>query len=475
MPALVCLLFASLAYADPQRPNVLLICVDDLRPELHCYGHPIMKTPHMDRLAGEGRMFARHYAAVPTCGASRYALMTGLRPSRTRALDNGAFGRMRGKDEDKNAPESLAHRFRLSGYRTVSIGKVSHSPDGYVYGYNRPPSDVLEMPHSWDQVRLPLGKWKHGWDSFFAYADGTGRNDRRARKQDVPAMECADVPDTGYPDGLIAEDAVGQLRDLKQRGRPFLLAVGFFKPHLPFNAPKKYWDLYPPDLVKLSPTDDLRSQTGGEFWGYTHPAGAKADADYHRRIRRAYFAAVSYVDAQVGKVLDAVDELGLRDQTVVVLWGDHGWHLGDLNHWGKHTSYEWALRSAFIMRTPNMNQPGKATSAIVETLDIYPTLVDLCRLGGADGLDGVSLRPVLDDPEHPGKTGAIGYWGNARSLRTARYRLIAGKDLSAKGAKLFDHQADPDEARDLAEQQPQLVAELLRQLRADSPTLVTAE
>lgn len=453
--------------AQGKQPNVLLICVDDLRPQLASYGYTFMHTPHMDRLAKQGRAFTRHYVAAPTCGASRYALLTGLRPSKTRALGNGAFGRIK---KDSPAPTTVVHHLRRNGYRTVGIGKISHSPDGYVYGYNKPPSDQLELPQSWDDVRLPLGDWQHGWASFFAYADGTGRNARRQRGEPVPAFESADVRDTGYPDGLIAEDAVSQLRDLAQRDKPFCLAVGFFKPHLPFNAPKKYWDLYPPDTIDLAPTNTLKNQSGGEFWGYTHPKNVKSDADYHRRVRRAYYASVSYVDAQVGKVLDAVDQLGLRDNTIVILWGDHGWHLGDLNRWGKHTLHEWSLRSPLIVRTPNMPAPGEPTDAIVETLDVYPTLIDLCGLPAVEGLHGESIRPVLDNPEHPGKSAAIGYWRNGRSIRVPNYRLINGRK-----PRLYDHTRDPDEAHDVADQHPELVKKLMEQLQNDSPRLLDAD
>lgn len=464
-------LLPLLSAAAAEKPNVLFICVDDLRPQLGCYGEQIMVTPHLDKLASQGRRFDRHYVAVPTCGASRFALMTGRRPSNTGGMNNDAFGKL--SDTEKvPAPETFAHLFRINGYRTVGIGKVGHSPDGLVYGYNKPPADVKEMPRSWDDFRLPLGQWNHGWDSFFAYADGTGRNWRRTQKIPSPPVEAAEVADTGYPDGLVARDAIAQLKELKNREEPFLLAVGFFKPHLPFNAPQKYWDLYPPEKVELAPTATEGKQTGAEMFGYNHPPGSRSDPNHHRHLRRAYFASVSYIDAQVGMVLDSLDELGLAGNTIVIVWGDHGWHLGDLSHWGKHTLHEWSLRSPLIVRTPNMPQPGKPARGIVETIDLYPTLVDYCALADApEILDGASLRPLLENAGHAGKTAAIGYWEKGRTIRIDRYRLIVPDMKKPDNMSLYDLENDPDEANDIADENHDRGAELLKQLREDQPRM----
>jgi arylsulfatase A-like enzyme len=483
-----CCLLGVVRAADAEeksRLNVLLICVDDLRPQLGCYGHDFMKTPHMDRLATQGRLFTRHYAAVPTCGASRYALLTGRRPSRTQALGNDAFKRLRTGGE---VPLTLPAMFRQQGYRTVCIGKVSHHPDGLWYGYDDPINrNELEMPGSWDVVGLPYGRWSTGWNSFFAYADGTGRPQRKRDRKPYPPFESADVPDEAYPDGLIAADAVNKLAALRNGKQPFFLAVGFFKPHLPLNAPKKYWDLYDEKSIDLSPcpkapapiNNSWSLHNSGEFYNYTTPEGARGDDAYKRKTRHAYYAAVSYADAQIGKVLDAVDRLGLRDDTIVVVWGDHGWHLGDLTIWGKHTLYEWALRSTLIVRTPRMKSPGRPAEGLVESLDLYPTLTDLCEVTLPDDLDGVSLRPLLDDPDHPGLDAAFGYYdrgGGGVSMRTDRYRITYFPKQHGKlhAVELYDHQTDPYETTNIAAERPQLAERLLGQLKADSPKLAHA-
>ncbi len=286
--------------------NVLFISIDDLRPQLGCYGQEQMVTPHLDRLAREGRLFNRHYVQVPTCGASRYALLTGRYPTHRLAFGNGAFNLM--PSEEPAGAVSLPHLFKKNGYHTVSIGKISHSPDGRRHGRSqggrgdgRP-----EVPFSWSEVGAPAGKWNTSWRAFFAYADGGTRIIGK-----TPSYERADAPDDGYPDGLIAQAAIDKLRQLKDRR--FFLAVGFYKPHLPFNAPAKYWDLYDRDKIALAPyrkppqgvDPRVSLHKSGEltprYSGLATPG--KVTDDEARRLRHAYFACVSYIDAQVGKLL----------------------------------------------------------------------------------------------------------------------------------------------------------------------------
>ena len=457
------------------RPNVLFIAIDDLRPQLGCYGYDYMKTPHLDRLARQGRRFDRHYVQVPTCGASRFALLTGRRPSQTKALNNGAFGGL--SREELPAPQTMPEHFRRHGYTTVCIGKISHQPDGRVFAYDGSGDGRDELPHAWSRLATPLGKWKYGWGAFFAYADGSHRSVRKTS----PPLEAADVADEGYPDGLIAQAAIEQLGKL--RDEPFLLAVGFYKPHLPFTAPKKYWDLYDPAAIPLSPNpvkpQDIHPQSwhnSGEMFGrYEHPRGRDVDKAHARHLRHGYFACVSYVDAQVGKLLAELERLQLAEKTIVVVWGDHGWHLGDHAVWGKHTCFERALRSALILRTPGMPQPGKGTRGIAESLDLYPTLADLCRLPQPAGLAGESLRPLLADPAHAGKDGALGYWKNGRTLRTDRWRITRYPTAPRGGptVELYDHQNDPHEAVNVAAQHEEVVAALIKQLNADTPEMPT--
>jgi len=468
---LACCVAAPLYAAD--RPNVIFIAVDDLRPQLGCYGEDYMRTPRLDELAREGRLFLRHYVQAPTCGASRYCLLSGRRPRLFSHIGNDAIVKNISGRPEGTAPESWLHLFRRQGYRTVCIGKVSHYPDGRLFDKNsgtgggRP-----ELPHSWSELATPLGKWETGWNAFFGYADGSGRTPGVS-----PPTEAADVADDGYPDGLIAEQAVAKLQELKTRDEPFLLAVGFYKPHLPFNAPQKYWDLYDPEKIPASPSpekpENIAPQSyhrSGEMFGnYRHPDNSRHDTQHHRRLRHAYCAAVSYADTQVGKVLDAVDDLGLRDNTIIVVWGDHGWHLGDHDIWGKHTLFERALRSALIIRLPQQPQPGVATAGIVETLDLYPTLVDLCGLNAPQNVElgGESLRSLLEDPQQAVKPAARSYWKGGASLRTARYRLTHYPKTKKTAAftELYDHQNDPEETHNIAGEQPELVERLLEELQ----------
>ena len=231
--------------AAAERPNVLLICVDDLRPLLGCYGHPEMVTPNIDRLAASGRLFNRHYVQSAVCGPSRCSLLTG---QRLNTWD--CWGDLRKQTAEPETPASFAHLFRRNGYRTVGIGKISHQPGGVM----DPEQKIHQVPFSWNKSYAPVGPWRTPWRAFFAYDDAKAYNAVIKMEKDEPRLpyEMADVPDTGYADGLNAEAAVRELRDLKQRGGPFLLAAGFYKPHLPFNAPKKYWDMYPPEKVALA-------------------------------------------------------------------------------------------------------------------------------------------------------------------------------------------------------------------------------
>ena len=475
---LACLLLVpTVSAAEPKsKPNVLFIIVDDLRPQLGSYGKPEMHTPNIDRLAESGVRFTRQFVAVPTCGASRYSLLTGYRPSEPIDLSNEAFRQMRQEESESQGPESLVEAFRRGGYHTVGIGKISHYPDGRVYGYDRPKTDNLEMPDSWDEMGLPYGKWEHGWNSFFAYADGTNRTDRLKQDQPAPPTESADVPDTGYPDGLIAQAAIEKLGELKEQDKPFFLAVGFFKPHLPFNAPQKYWDLYPIDDVELSPDPEapvnvhpeLALHNSGETARYTHPANWRQDPLHQRHLRRGYFASVSYIDAQVGKVLDELEKQNLAQDTIVVLWGDHGWHLGDLTIWGKHTLFDWALQSPLIIRVPGTGQAGEAADGVVESVDIYPTLADLCGVDAPDDLAGTSLRPMLEDATQTVKPAAFSYWNNgAVSMRTDRYRLSRYNPAEGDPVyELYDLKVDPYETHNIAPDHPELVEKLAADLPA---------
>jgi iduronate 2-sulfatase len=472
-------LLLTLPLFAASKPNVLFISIDDLRPELGCYGEQHMVTPNLDRLAAQGRLFRNHYVQVPTCGASRYALLTGRYPQQPAALSNNAFALA-----PKTAPAvaySLPMLFKQHGYETVSLGKITHSPDGLkgddkkVERINEP-----ELPFSWSTLWGPSGPWQDSWRAFFGYAGGKTRD-----RKTTPAFEHADVPDEGYPDGRTAEEAIRQLNRLKDK--PFFLAVGFFKPHLPFNAPKKYWDLYDAGKLPRIPSPEppanvnprISLHKGGELFGQYAFDGTKypdADAARAANLRHAYYAAVSYSDAQVGRLLAELDRLGLSDNTIVVAWGDHGWHLGDNGVWGKHTLNERALHSALIIRTPGMKQPGKACEAIVETVDLFPTIAELAGLSAPKTLDGLSILPMLQDPNAGGKDSAHSFWRNngnsGQSIRTERYRLIRwinDKTKEVAQVELYDHQNDDLESKNIAADNPEIVKALLVKLLANHP------
>jgi len=460
----------SRAGSERNRYNVLLICVDDLRPQLGCFGHEEMISPNIDRLADEGRLFTRHYVQMAVCGPSRCSMLTGRRL--------GVWDCWKDLRKRKTEPEksvSMPHLFRRNGYRTVCIGKISHQPGGVI----GPEAKVHEVPFSWDLAYAPVGPWKTPWGAFFSYDKGRireygyGENDRT-----MPAYEGADVPDTGYADGLNAGEAVKQLRALKDRR--FFLAVGFYKPHLPFNAPKKYWDMYDPEKIELAKNPfppknvdpDISMHPSFELtthYGWASGSGKVTQAEAGT-LRHAYFACVSYVDAQIGKVLNEVKRLGLDKNTVIALWADHGWHLGEHAMWGKQTNFEIAVRSPLILKVPGMSQPGRRTRSLVETVDLYPTLAELCGLDAPDDLAGTSLAPMVRDPGHPGRSFAYSFHPRGklmgRTLRTNRYRLVHWTDKQGKTAQveLYDHRSDPDENENIAARHPDVVEQLLLKL-----------
>jgi len=443
--------------------NVLFICVDDLRPELGCMGADYAITPNIDRLAQSGRLFTHHYVQVPTCGASRFALLTGRTPAESHALNNHALYQGKTKLKQNGDPagaQSMPELFRRSGYHTVCIGKVSHTPDGKVYNYNGSGDGRPELPKAWDELPTPYGPWEYGWGLFFAYEGGRHREDGSGFR---PVMQSPDVKDSELPDGMLADAAIAALKANKDRR--FFIGLGFIKPHLPFVAPKKYWDLYKDVDIPLAKNKKRTSAYGhksGECYGYQFPfkkSHPLADKDA-LQIRRAYLACASYTDAQIGRVLKELDKLGLRGNTVVVLWGDHGWHLGDNEVWGKHTPLDYALNSPLIIRTPEMPNPGKQTKAIVETIDIYPTLVDICNPADqttAKPLAGKSIKQNLDNPTLSGKQAALSYWSNCTSIRTDAYRLIIPTGKSRKPIELYDHRSDPEEAHNIAKANPEVV------------------
>ncbi len=456
---------------SPESPNVLFIFVDDLRPDLGCYGNETVHSPNMDRLASKSVLFTNQYAVVPTCGASRCAILTGYLPRSQAALSNEACVTFISNKPETKEPKTFIANLKQNGYYTVGIGKISHYVDGYVYGYKQPKSDKLELPSSWDEMLFNPGKWQTGWNAFFGYADGSNRNDRN---KVVKPYEKAAVGDEGYPDGLTAELAVKTMRRLADKKKPFFLAVGFFKPHLPFNSPKKYWDLYDESKIPLTPSPGIPENinkaslnSSAEFnqykLGEEHPSLENPVSDaYARKLKHAYYAAISYTDAQVGKVLKELNRLGLAENTVIVLWSDHGWHLGDDRVWGKHTLFEYATRSVLLIKTPGQQQ-GKVCRQVVSAIDVYPTLMELCHVALPHAVDGRSLVGLLNDPEAQWQNEAFSYFKKGISLRTKRYRLTRYFRKEKPVIELYDHKRDPYENKNIAASHPSLVKKLMRE------------
>ncbi len=452
-------------------PNILFIAIDDLRNELGVYGSTV-KSPNLDALANEGSLFTNHYVQVPTCGASRYALMTGQRPSKIVHLKNNAIEFEISTQPETEIPESFIHQLRRNGYHTVGIGKITHSADGLLYGYEEGVSVKRELPHSWDELLFDSGKWKTGWNAFFAYANG---ENRQSLKKQVKPYEIGEVDDQGYPDGLTANLAVSKLKELKNKKQPFFMGVGFFKPHLPFNAPKKYWDLYQRDSIPLSANPripeniNLKSlQASGEFNQYAlgeekASLSASVSDDYARKLRHGYFASISYIDAQVGKLLQELKTQGLDENTIVVVWGDHGWHLGDQLVWGKHTLFENALKSTLIVNYPELENQNKRVQNMVESVDIYPTLMELCGISFQHKIDGESFAPILNSNSSRDNSNqvAYSYFKNGISMRTKKYRLTKYFRGEQPDVELYDHSVDPNESKNIAKENPELLAQLL--------------
>lgn len=470
---LTALLLLTLGFsaAAQQKPNVLFICIDDLRPDLGCYGNQEVHSPNIDAFAAKAAVFKRQYVVVPTCGASRAALLTGHYPRVKAALSNDAMEKMIAGKPRGEKPETFVENLRRNGYYTVGIGKISHSADGYVYPYTAPRSNQLELPNSWNEMLMDAGKWQTGWNAFFAYADGSNR---QSKKGEVKPYEAGDGNDEAYPDGLTAALAVKKLKELAGKKQPFFLGVGFFKPHLPFNAPEKYWKMYDESGISLTPSPGIPANVNpaslhpsAEFKSYKageeKPSleGPVSDA-YARKLRHAYYASVSYIDAQVGKLMAALKENGLDKNTIVVIWGDHGWHLGDDLVWGKHTIFEWSLRSALLIRTPGM-QNGANIERVVSAVDIYPTLMELCRVKTPEGTDGASFAGLLSSQKADWRDLAYSYFKQGITVRTPRYRLTKYFRKEAPTVELYDHDKDPYENKNIAAEQPELVAELMKE------------
>lgn len=429
-------LLVSITFARAAPPNVLMIAVDDLRPELACYGKTQLKTPNIDRLAMRGVRFDNAHCNIAVCGASRASLMKGLRPTPTRFTSY-----LTRADEDAPDVPSLPALLKQEGYTTISNGKIYHhktdDPDAWSEPAWRSDKPAWVSPDNIALARRLAGEPEQGW------------------KRPGPT-ECADFPDSAYWDGDLAEKTIRDLQRLAGQDEPFFLACGFVKPHLPFVAPKTYWDLYPPETIRLPENmyfprdmDPAFRYTWGEMRSYYGvPGKGPVSREQALDLVRGYYACVSFIDAQVGRLLDELDRLNHAQNTLVILWGDHGWQLGEHAMWCKHTNFEVATRVPLMFAGPGV-RAGAAARGLVEYVDLYPTVCDLLGIARPGHLQGTSLAAMLGDPSRPGKPLVVTRHGGGDSVRTERFRYTEMRKQGGRGdyvaSALFDLEKDPDE------------------------------
>jgi uncharacterized sulfatase len=441
--------------APKGRPNVLFIVADDLNNHLGCYGQDA-KTPALDELARRGMRFDRAYCQVPVCNPSRVSFLSGLRPDKTQVYTLVTPTRAHLGDW-----VMLPEYFRKNGYFTAQIGKIYHTDDGF------------EDPRSWDVEIREFGK-RPAEQEIIQWKEPGGSGPHTI---DWASLR---TPDEKTPDGIVARRAVEIMKDAAKRDQPFFLGIGFRRPHAPYAAPQKYFELYPAESIKLPEAPPAGHFASLLSAAVNYPARSKAISEQEQReLIAAYYACTTFVDAQVQLVLDAVSELGGWDNTIIVFLGDHGYHLGEhggLRH--KMSLFEESARVPLLVYAPGMKAAGKSCDGLAELIDLYPTLVSLCGLPPRDGLDGIDFRPVLDDPSRPTKHAAytmttrddgpaqdhakvMSYQG--RSIRTDRWRYTEW-DGGKRGIELYDHDNDPHEWKNLADD-PQY-AETRRELHS---------
>jgi len=423
----------------PQRANVLFIAVDDLRAQLGCYGDSEIISPNIDRLAARGVRFDRAWCNIPRCGASRASVITGIR----------APADIWNCYEIPLNYVTLPAWFSKHGYRTISNGKVLHY--------------IKDQRHDWDELWRSTEVYygKEDWGKYNTY--GIWQNPASAAHVNPaslrgPYCESAGVPDDAYQDGKVAAKTIADLRRLKTTGEPFFLACGFWRPHLPFNAPKKYWDLYDREKIilaenhyppRFNPTQNVSAR---EFERYARTGEVKATREFQAEARHAYYACISYVDAQIGRVLNALEDFGLADNTIVILWADHGFLLGEHTFWGKQSTMRESLRVPLIVSAPGLPK-GATSRALVELVDLYPTLCELTQIPLPEHLHGRSIVPELTSPTAKGRPAVFSRFSGREAVKTDRYLYTEWTDDGGGiTSMLFDHLEDPGENENIAGQ-----------------------
>lgn len=472
---LVFLISSAAAFA---KPNVLFIAVDDLRPQLGCYGDAVVKSPNIDQLAAHGMVFVRAYCQQALCAPSRVSLLSGRRPATTRIYEINEKLTLRSTMPDIT---SLPQHFKNQGYITRGMGKIYHGG--------------IDDPISWS-----VPSWKSKKPRFgpigLANADKR-RLAKKSRDKDAslqgedrvstasPAFESVDCTDNSLRDGDMAREAVTALRDYaKNPEQPFFLAVGFSNPHVPWVAPKKYFDLYDPAKLTLPANNfvprnapPFAATSGEDFYWYAGVPSAKPlPEEYARQCLHGYLAAISYIDAQIGRLLAALEENEQARNTVIVLCGDHGYYMGEHGWWGgKHNNYNGATRAPLIISVPGQKSAGRKSSALVEFVDIFPSLTEICGLPApkdASGLEGASFAPLLENPDKPWKTAAFSQYPRGGKMGTAmqteRYRYVEWQDGKAVVAReLYDHRTDPAENENIINSaDPALLQSLAEQMKS---------
>ncbi len=480
---------ATAAEETKPRMNVLFIAVDDLRPELGCYGHPQIKSPNIDSIAASGTVFNRAYCQFALCNPSRASLLSGQRPESIKVYDLVTFLRT-------NSPDmvTLPQLFKNNGYESRSVGKIFHVTNGN----HEDDASWSEQAWHWPANRKELQKKgkptavdANGKAVAVAVKDRTKSGKRAVSAEpfepraNMLPYDSPDIADDELLDGRVAEKAISVLNEVKDK--PFFLGVGFYKPHMPWVAPKKYHDMYQDSDIKLAEYQELpkggpafASNEAGEFRSYKGipKEGAIPEAKQREAIR-SYYACISYMDAQVGKVLAELDRLGLRKNTVVIFWGDHGYQLGEHGTWNKRTNWEICTRVPLMISVPGQAHVGEKTNALVELIDMYPTLAELCHLDIPATVEGKSFVPLVNEPNMPWKEGAFTTYrkplpemgnGFGRALRTDRYRLVewSGPKSDKRVYELYDEEKDPLETVNIADrpENAELVAKLAKQLHA---------
>jgi len=462
--------------ARAERPNVLLILVDDLKPALGCYGDTAAKTPNIDRLAARGMRFDLAYCNQAVCAPSRFTLMLGSHSTST-----GLYGL--GSPLRKLVPDAVTlpqHFSKHGGYRTESVGKVFHVGHG-----NEGDSSSFSVPPFKDKVIEYLDPDSTEGGQL-TREEALFTNQKLGQIKSLPrgaAFESPDVKDDDYADGRVAAETIKRLQAAQQRrqqdGTPFFIAVGFVRPHLPFSAPKQYWDMHDPQKLPMPTFEEhpagspqVAHKRGGEIAAYKPvPEGDATFApELKRKLIHGYYAGTSFVDAQIGKVIDELDRLRLTENTLIVLWGDHGFHLGDHGIWTKHTNYEQANRIPILISAPGVTKPNSSTRQLTESVDLFPTLAELAHLPAPTGpqpIDGLSLVPVLKDSKKRIRDHAFHCFPKqtlGRAIRSERYRFVEWKTPGATPdsaeLELYDYERDPLETKNLANEQPDVVNQL---------------